>query len=94
MDHVADYKVPKDHKNTDEQTKKVHDEGCAPSVQGHDKKAQLPEKKECEPPPDAFKLPERLPIGSIKAEQLSPDVKVLHVTAHACLLCFATLVYF
>lgn len=30
VDHVADYKLPKDHEDMDEVTKKLHGEGCAP----------------------------------------------------------------
>lgn len=87
VDHVADYKVPKDHKNIDSETRKIHNEGCAPSVEGHDKQP-LPK----EPPPrtiepskielddikslDDIKLPERLPIGiktEVKEEPGTPE---------------------
>lgn len=30
VDHVANYKAPKDSKNIDEETKKLRKEGCAP----------------------------------------------------------------
>lgn len=32
VDHVAEYKVPKDHKNMDEEIRKIHNEGCAPPM--------------------------------------------------------------
>lgn len=33
VDHVANYKVPKDHEDYDEVTRRLHDEGCAPAFQ-------------------------------------------------------------
>lgn len=33
VDHVADYKVPKDHEDLDETTRRLRDEGCAPVAQ-------------------------------------------------------------
>jgi len=33
VDHVADYKVPKDHEDIDEVTRRLHSDGCAPSLQ-------------------------------------------------------------
>ncbi|XP_054159324.1 RNA-binding motif protein, X-linked 2-like [Oppia nitens] len=30
VDHVEDYKIPKEHEDMDEMTKKLHNEGCAP----------------------------------------------------------------
>lgn len=61
MDHVNDYKPPKDNDKIDPETKKLHLEGCAP-------KAQIPVeciKKERLPEPEivgGVRLPQRLPI--------------------------------
>ncbi|XP_056639249.1 RNA-binding motif protein, X-linked 2-like [Diorhabda sublineata] len=77
VDHVSDYKVPKEGKKTDEETKQLYIEGCAP-------KPIAP--KINESPPRDFretiadqieadiKLPQRLPIYPIKKE--NEDVKV------------------
>jgi hypothetical protein len=35
VDHVADYKPPKDSDKLDEETRKLHAEGCAPSHSTH-----------------------------------------------------------
>jgi len=61
VDHVNDYKPPKDNEKIDPETKKLHLEGCAP-------KAQIPVesiKKEILPEPEivgGVRLPQRLPI--------------------------------
>lgn len=67
----------------DSETKKMHNEGCAPTVSGHEKKAQLlPEhpRQDDELLPGGLRLPERLPIGNlkeeIKQEPISPERKV------------------
>lgn len=36
VDHVLNYKVPKEHDDEDEITKKLKNEGCAPIVHGSD----------------------------------------------------------
>lgn len=80
VDHVNDYKPPKDSDKIDDETRKLHAEGCAP-------KPQLPVeliKRETKRPgfisePDVtgFKVPERLPIREIKREpSSSPPRKV------------------
>lgn len=33
VDHVSNYKVPKDHEDYDDVTRRLHDEGCAPILQ-------------------------------------------------------------
>ena len=33
MDHVKDYKMPKEHGDEDDLTKKVRSEGCAPKLE-------------------------------------------------------------
>ena len=76
VDHVQDYKPPKDNDKYDDETRQLHERGCAPTE-------QLPEeyiKKEKRPKSPEVKrevandgLPMRLPIGrSIKTE---PDDK-------------------
>lgn len=81
VDHVAEYKVPKEHEKQDEETIRLQNEGCAP-------KAQIPvesikkERNDRERDrnvregtafdgtfDDGFRLPMRLPIGSkVKTE--------------------------
>ena len=75
VDHVNDYKAPKDSDKIDEETRKLYVEGCAP-------KPQIPPeliKRETtkvnikpETDPEGFRLPERLPIREIKKEPNSP----------------------
>lgn len=73
MDHVNDYKPPKDDDRFDDDTKRLHAEGCAP-------KAQLPVEQIKKERTDGgeivggVRLPARLPIGKaeIKSEK---DVK-------------------
>lgn len=59
VDHVNDYKPPKDNDKLDPETKRLHLEGCAP-------KTQIPVeriKKEKEPEiVGGVRLPQRLPI--------------------------------
>lgn len=70
VDHVNNYKPPKDDDKLDEETKRLQTEGCAP-------KPQLPpEAIKREPDDDnavgGVRLPKRLPIGKIKSES---DIK-------------------
>lgn len=63
VDHVNDYKPPKDNEKLDPETKRLHLEGCAPKVQipvEHIKREKLKE-------PESeivggVRLPQRLPI--------------------------------
>lgn len=66
MDHVNNYKPPKDDDKLDEETKRLQTEGCAP-------KPQLPPEAIKKEPADdnivgGVRLPQRLPIGKIKSE--------------------------
>lgn len=79
VDHVNDYKAPKDGKKTDEETKKLHEEGCAPKPQGLVKikvERQPEDVREtlADQIVDGVRLPPRLPIYSIKEEPLSEVV--------------------
>ena len=69
VDHAGDYKPPKDSDKLDDETRRLHEEGCAP-------KAQLPIdqiKRETEDNiVGGVRLPPRLPISRVKAE---PNVK-------------------
>ncbi|KAJ8930612.1 hypothetical protein NQ314_016525 [Rhamnusium bicolor] len=78
VDHVAAYKVPKEDKKTDEETKRLYAEGCAP-------KAENPVRKTISPPRDFretiadqieadIKLPARLPIYPLKQENTEDEV--------------------
>lgn len=59
MDHVNNYKPPKENEKLDDETKLLHKEGCAP-------KLQIPiEQIKREPAPEivgGVRLPQRLPI--------------------------------
>lgn len=76
MDHVSNYKVPKEFKNADNETKQLQNEGCGPEVKPVKPApavtvvcSELPDfAKEIEAPPDGFRLPPRLPIGAVKTE--------------------------
>ncbi|XP_055385166.1 RNA-binding motif protein, X-linked 2 [Condylostylus longicornis] len=64
VDHVAEYKVPKDDDKIDEETRQLRLEGCAPKLQIpsdliKEEKSSIPESE------GGIKLPERLPIGNI-----------------------------
>lgn len=70
VDHVSEYKVPKEGKKTDEVTKKVYAEGCAPIAKPLARNSPptyyretIADQIEAE-----IKLPERLPIRPIKQE--------------------------
>lgn len=80
VDHVSNYKVPKDGKKTDPETKRLHEEGCAPKLQPIPRQeVRVPK----EPPPQDLretlvdqiasdiKLPMRLPIYTVKDEACS-----------------------
>lgn len=75
VDHVNDYKVPKEGKKTDAETKKLYQEGCAPTA----KPVEPTTVKPVVPPQDIretladqivddIRLPLRLPIYPIKEE--------------------------
>lgn len=66
VDHVNNYKPPKDDDKLDEETKRLQTEGCAP-------KPQLPPEAIKKEKADdnivgGVRLPQRLPIGKIKSE--------------------------
>ncbi|KAK9745434.1 RNA recognition motif [Popillia japonica] len=70
VDHVSDYKVPKNSEKKDEETKKLYQEGCAPKpvevkpvVSNNDLRETLADYIV-----DDIKLPPRLPIYPIKQE--------------------------
>ncbi|XP_018574304.1 RNA-binding motif protein, X-linked 2 [Anoplophora glabripennis] len=78
VDHVSDYKVPKEHKNTEEETKKLYVEGCAPQINVRripspptDFRETIADQIEAD-----IKLPARLPIYPIreKSEEMV-DIK-------------------
>ncbi|KAK5647786.1 hypothetical protein RI129_002678 [Pyrocoelia pectoralis] len=81
VDHVSSYKVPKDGKKTDAETKRLHEEGCAPKAQPPIQREEVRVPKE--PPPQDLretlvdqiasdiKLPMRLPIYTVKDEPCS-----------------------
>ncbi|EFA06628.1 RNA-binding motif protein, X-linked 2 [Tribolium castaneum] len=83
VDHVSNYKVPKQGKKTDAETKKLYDEGCAPKAVPVQVPVKAPVKIKTDP--DDFretladqinseiKLPERLPIYTIKKEKVDEE---------------------
>lgn len=78
VDHVGDYKAPKEGKKTDAETKKLYQEGCAPKAQPVDIKPVIPPPQDiretlADQIVDGVRLPPRLPIYTVKEEKL--DVK-------------------
>lgn len=84
VDHVSNYKVPKQGKNTDAETKKLYQEGCAPKTEPP--APPQPLKPAAPPVPvddlrytladtivDGVRLPPRLPIHPVKREKLSDE---------------------
>lgn len=80
VDHVADYKVPKEHKNTEVETKKLYSEGCAPKLiiprvpsPPRDFRETIADQIEAD-----IKLPARLPIYPMreKSEEIDEKVKI------------------
>lgn len=79
MDHVKDYKPPKDDDKIDDVTRQLQMEGCAP-------KPQIPvdriKKETVQPEPDVVggvRLPMRLPIGKMdikKESEIKKEKKV------------------
>lgn len=74
VDHVSDYKPPKDNDKYDDETRLLHSEGCAP-------REQLPPsqiKREASEGHivDGVRLPLRLPIDDIKRER---DIKKVSI---------------
>ncbi|KAK9884374.1 hypothetical protein WA026_005323 [Henosepilachna vigintioctopunctata] len=75
VDHVSDYKIPKQGKKTDLETKKLYEEGCAPKPEPLKIINPLQEPQDVrETLADqihaSIKLPARLPIYPIKTEPL------------------------
>nr|CAI5831319.1 unnamed protein product [Callosobruchus analis] len=77
VDHVAAYKVPKEGKKTDDDTKKLYSEGCAPKAVPILPKSRTPPEDIRETIADVIqsdiKLPQRLPIYDIKQERPDPE---------------------
>lgn len=78
VDHVENYKAPIDSKKIDAETKKLREEGCAPkSIPIEPIKAPLPPPQDiretlADQITDDIKLPQRLPIYTIKEEPAVP----------------------
>lgn len=70
VDHVSNYKVPKESKKTDDETKKLHQEGCAPKPMEVKPIVIYDDVREtlADQIVDDIKLPPRLPIYPIKQE--------------------------
>lgn len=79
VDHVSNYKVPKEGKKTDAETKKLYQEGCAPTTVEPVKPAVVPPPAEdlrytlADQIVDGVRLPPRLPIDIVKIEKLSDE---------------------
>jgi RNA-binding motif X-linked protein 2 len=83
VDHVSNYKIPKQGKKTDAETKKLYEEGCAPKPVPVQVPIKGPVKVKKDP--DDFretlvdlvaseiKLPARLPIYTVKQEKKDDD---------------------
>ncbi|XP_031633077.1 RNA-binding motif protein, X-linked 2 [Contarinia nasturtii] len=71
VDHVKDYKPPKDNDKYDDETRQLHEEGCAPRMQlptNQIKQEDQPKTKPKEEIVDGVRLPMRLPIRDVKRE--------------------------
>lgn len=82
VDHVNDYKAPKDTKKTDEEEKKLRDDGCAPKmVQIGQKGPPVAMKNDeiretlADQIDGDIKLPPRLPIYSVIKEEPGIEIK-------------------
>lgn len=64
VDHVNDYKPPKDNDKYDDETRQLHEEGCAPKVQLPPE--QIKRESECGEIVGGIRLPMRLPIETSK----------------------------
>lgn len=81
VDHVNDYKPPKDNDKLDDETRQLHEEGCAPKIQLSP--SQIKREEQNEEIIDGVRLPMRLPIRDIKREKHIPKkVKSLHSQIH------------
>lgn len=70
VDHVSDYKPPKDDDRYDDETKRLHEEGCAPQLQLPIEQIKT-ERRDNDVKAgggDGIRLPQRLPID-IKSEK-------------------------
>lgn len=90
VDHVAEYKVPKENKKTDEKTKKLYGEGCAPSTESVMKRSPPRDYREtiADQIEADIKLPEHLPIRSIKQEHIEMVRETLFQYFHLALILF------
>lgn len=80
VDHVSDYKPPKDDDRLDEETKRLQAEGCAPKLQipaDHIKKEQSDRAVD-----SGDRLPQRLPIEKI---EIKNEGKVCNISIVGCL---------
>lgn len=84
VDHVTDYKPPKDNEKMDDETRQLQMEGCAPQMQLQPSQIKREEAKE--DIVGGIRLPARLPIGSgsgsgrteVKPES-SPKVNQIYI---------------
>lgn len=77
MDHVSSYKPPKDNEKIDDETRMLHNEGCAPKIQLQPE--QIKREKKQNETADGVRLPMRLPIREgekKKKEKKNKDTKM------------------
>lgn len=92
VDHVSEYKVPKEGKKTDEETKKLYQEGCAPKAAPLipvDVKPVLPIPEDlrytlADQIVDGVRLPPRLPIDIVKKEKIEGEAEDEQVNYYTC----------
>lgn len=85
VDHVNDYKPPKDNDKLDDETRQLHEEGCAPKLQLPP--SQIKREEPTEEIVGGVKLPMRLPIRDVKREKDFPK-KVKSLTPSSNYLIF------
>lgn len=68
VDHVNDYKPPKDNEKIDSETRLLHEEGCAPKpqLQSHQIKKEDERGGEIV---EGIRLPMRLPIAEVEPKE-------------------------
>lgn len=79
VDHVNNYKPPKENEKLDEETKLLHREGCAPKIQIPVEHIKREVEQEIV---GGVRLPQRLPIKELKTEtEADKKAKVKKVKA-------------
>lgn len=82
VDHVDNYKAPKDNDKLDDETKRLHSEGCAPQLQIPSEQIKREpigdkvkqEAGDCSEIVGGVRLPQRLPIYKSESDVKPPNI--------------------